>query len=63
MLLLGSLVVREDHFARPFLTFPPIARMGVISYGMYLYHVWVIGFINVCRAPFIWARRTGSSCS
>jgi peptidoglycan/LPS O-acetylase OafA/YrhL len=47
VLLLGSLVVREDHFARPILTFPPLARIGVISYGVYLYHVWVIVFIEL----------------
>jgi peptidoglycan/LPS O-acetylase OafA/YrhL len=49
MLLLGSLVVREDHFARAILTFPPIARMGVISYGIYLYHVWIIGILEFAR--------------
>jgi peptidoglycan/LPS O-acetylase OafA/YrhL len=49
MLLLGSLVVREDHFARPILTLPPIARMGVISYGIYLYHVWIIGILEFAR--------------
>jgi peptidoglycan/LPS O-acetylase OafA/YrhL len=41
-LLLGSLVAREDNYARPILVFPPVARVGVISYGVYLYHVWVI---------------------
>jgi peptidoglycan/LPS O-acetylase OafA/YrhL len=46
MLLLGSLVIREDHFARPILTFPPLARLGVISYGIYLYHLWVINIIE-----------------
>lgn len=43
VLLLASLVIREDHFARPLLTFAPLARLGVISYGLYLYHLWVIG--------------------
>jgi peptidoglycan/LPS O-acetylase OafA/YrhL len=47
MLLLGSLVIREDHFARPFLALPLLARMGVISYGIYLYHMWII---DICRS-------------
>ncbi len=42
MLLVASLVVREDHFARPILAFPPLVRLGALSYGMYLYHSWVI---------------------
>lgn len=46
MLLLGSLVIREDHFARPLLTFSPLARLGVISYGIYLYHLWIIAFLG-----------------
>lgn len=47
MLMLASLVVREDHFARPILTLGPIARIGAISYGMYLYHVWIINFLGL----------------
>jgi peptidoglycan/LPS O-acetylase OafA/YrhL len=39
-LWLGSLVVREDHVLQPLLQAPPIARIGKISYGMYLYHLW-----------------------
>jgi peptidoglycan/LPS O-acetylase OafA/YrhL len=46
MLLLSSLVVREDHYARPFLKLAPIARMGVISYGIYLYHMWIINLVK-----------------
>ncbi len=53
MLMLGSLVIREDHFARPILTFAPIARLGVISYGIYLYHVWVIGVLEALRIGFV----------
>ena len=45
-MLLASLVIREDHLARPILTFGPIARLGVISYGIYLYHVWIIAFFE-----------------
>jgi peptidoglycan/LPS O-acetylase OafA/YrhL len=46
MMLLGSMVIRDDHYARPILTFGPIARLGVISYGIYLYHVWVIAVLE-----------------
>jgi peptidoglycan/LPS O-acetylase OafA/YrhL len=52
MLLLGSLVIREDHFARPILTFPPIARMGVVSYGVYLYHVAIIEAVRIGLGHF-----------
>lgn len=38
-LCLASLVVREDHALRPVLTFAPVARIGEISYGLYLYHL------------------------
>jgi len=38
-LLLGSCVVREDHLLQGVLKFAPIARIGVISYGMYLMHM------------------------
>jgi peptidoglycan/LPS O-acetylase OafA/YrhL len=46
-LILASLVVREDHYARPFLASAPMARLGVISYGLYLYHTWVIYLLRV----------------
>ena len=52
MLLLASLVIREDHFARPILTFAPLARLGVISYGIYLYHLWIIGIIDTVSNRF-----------
>ena len=47
-LLLGALVVREDHWARPVLIFPPLAYLGMISYGMYIYHMCVIHPVRVC---------------
>lgn len=43
-LLLGSLVIREDHYAARFLKFPLLVRIGAISYGMYLYHNWIIDY-------------------
>jgi peptidoglycan/LPS O-acetylase OafA/YrhL len=43
-LLLGSLVIREDHYAARFLQWPLLARIGAISYGLYLYHEWIIDY-------------------
>jgi peptidoglycan/LPS O-acetylase OafA/YrhL len=43
-LLLGSVVIREDSLAAPLLTFPLLARIGAISYGLYLYHQWILDF-------------------
>jgi peptidoglycan/LPS O-acetylase OafA/YrhL len=48
--LLASLVVREDHAARPILSFGPVARLGMISYGMYLYHQWGIHVVRAVSA-------------
>jgi len=53
VLLLGSLVIREDHVLRRPLQIAPMARLGAISYGLYLYHLW--GF-HVARAV---AKRVG----
>lgn len=41
-IVLAALVVREDHSARWFLAWRPIRNIGVISYGMYLYHMFAI---------------------
>jgi peptidoglycan/LPS O-acetylase OafA/YrhL len=54
MLLLGTLVVREQHWARPLMTFPPLAYLGAISYGMYLYHMWVIHPVRIGFARLGW---------
>jgi peptidoglycan/LPS O-acetylase OafA/YrhL len=45
-LLLGSLVIREDHFAASFFRFSVLARIGAISYGLYLYHQWIIDYVG-----------------
>jgi peptidoglycan/LPS O-acetylase OafA/YrhL len=39
-LLIGSLVSREDNSLSGMLSKRPLARIGVISYGLYLYHLW-----------------------
>ena len=38
--LLASCVVQENHLLSGVLKWFPIRRIGVISYGMYLYHMW-----------------------
>jgi peptidoglycan/LPS O-acetylase OafA/YrhL len=38
-LILAALVVREDNVLAPVLTWKPVARIGVISYGLYLWHL------------------------
>ncbi len=39
LLLVASCVVREDHSLQPLLTWAPVRRVGVLSYGFYLYHM------------------------
>jgi len=41
-MLVASCVIREDHAAKRALTWGPIRYIGIISYGMYLYHMWAI---------------------
>jgi peptidoglycan/LPS O-acetylase OafA/YrhL len=38
--LVGSAAASETHALRPFLLLPALKRVGVASYGMYLYHVF-----------------------
>ena len=43
--LLASCVVREDNGLKRLLTFRPLARIGTLSYGIYLLHhiaLWVL---------------------
>lgn len=39
VLLLASCVVREEHMLQPLLKSAPLRRIGVLSYGFYLYHM------------------------
>lgn len=41
-----SIVVREDNILRPLLGLRPIARVGEISYGIYLYHLLALDVVN-----------------
>ena len=45
-LCLMTLVLREDHALMPVLKARPIARIGQISYGLYLYHLIGLHFGN-----------------
>jgi len=50
-LILMSLVVREDNGMRGLLTLKPIARIGQISYGIYLYHLFALGAVLALFDP------------
>ncbi|TCP39567.1 acyltransferase family protein [Rhodovulum marinum] len=45
-LMLVSLVVREDNAMAPILKFRPIERIGQISYGIYLYHLFAAALVT-----------------
>jgi peptidoglycan/LPS O-acetylase OafA/YrhL len=47
MLMIASCVVNEKDWLSNFLTIRFVARIGVVSYGMYLYHMIAIHFIRV----------------
>lgn len=49
---LATLVVRDDHVLRGFLTWRPIVRFGEISYGIYLYHLFALHIGTVTLAQF-----------
>lgn len=45
-LALASLVLREDNALAPVLRLPPIVRIGQISYGIYLYHLFALVLVG-----------------
>jgi len=49
---LASIVLQEDHILRPLMTLRPIARIGAISYGIYLYHLIGLHIANTLLAAF-----------
>ncbi len=62
MLLLGSLVVREDNVLRPVLSLRAVARVGAVSYGIYLYHLIGLdfttrglAFLGIVKGDPVWA--------
>ncbi|MEM6635714.1 MAG: acyltransferase [Pseudomonadota bacterium] len=48
----ASLAIREGSIAEPILAFGPIARIGAISYGLYLYHLIGLHFANEFFSSF-----------
>jgi peptidoglycan/LPS O-acetylase OafA/YrhL len=45
-LVLASLVLREDNAMAPLLRLAPVARIGQISYGIYLYHLFALAIVD-----------------
>jgi peptidoglycan/LPS O-acetylase OafA/YrhL len=41
----AAMVIREDHGLQRILTFGPLARIGAISYGVYVYHTLIIDLL------------------
>jgi peptidoglycan/LPS O-acetylase OafA/YrhL len=52
LLLVASCVVREAHALQPLLRLPPLRRIGVVSYGIYLYHMLVRHFVDKAAQGF-----------
>ena len=48
--ILASITMREDHILAPLLRCKPIARIGVISYGLYLWHLFGLHIGNEVSA-------------
>ncbi|MDO5632447.1 MAG: acyltransferase [Paracoccus sp. (in: a-proteobacteria)] len=42
-----SIVMREDNILRPALTLAPVARVGQVSYGIYIYHLIALHVVNM----------------
>lgn len=54
MVFVASCVVREDHALRRPLSWRPIVWVGRISYGMYLYHIFLVWPIRSRLVPHGW---------
>lgn len=50
--LVGALVIREDHVLQPVVRHPALVRVGTVSYGMYLMHMFVNHGIVQAAAKF-----------
>jgi peptidoglycan/LPS O-acetylase OafA/YrhL len=46
LLLVASCVVQEQHALQPVLRFWPLRRIGIVSYGIYLYHHLVMHLVD-----------------
>jgi peptidoglycan/LPS O-acetylase OafA/YrhL len=45
-LLVGACVIREDNALAPILRFRPLAYIGVVSYGMYLFNTLIVRMVH-----------------
>jgi peptidoglycan/LPS O-acetylase OafA/YrhL len=52
LLLVVSCVVREQHVLQSALRFWPLRRIGIVSYGIYLYHHFVMHLIEKTNKHF-----------
>jgi peptidoglycan/LPS O-acetylase OafA/YrhL len=59
--VVGACVVSETNGLAGLLRLAPIARIGVVSYGMYLFHVFVIGVVHAAPAEI--PRLAAFACS
>jgi peptidoglycan/LPS O-acetylase OafA/YrhL len=57
MLLVGSVVVNEENHLMPYLKFPVFARIGAISYGIYLFHIHAISAAEKLLKVFLVEQR------
>ena len=55
-LTLAALVVREDNALAPVLRLKPVARIGEISYGIYLYHMFTLALAFKLFAVLGWSQ-------
>jgi peptidoglycan/LPS O-acetylase OafA/YrhL len=60
LLLLASCLVREDHSLQPVLNFWPIRRIGIVSYGIYLFHHLVMHFVDKVLGHFVHVSKVAS---
>jgi peptidoglycan/LPS O-acetylase OafA/YrhL len=53
-LLVGACVIREDNGLAPILRFRPLAFIGVVSYGMYLFNTLFVRVVHVALDRLGW---------
>nr|WP_157764636.1 acyltransferase [Rhodobacter sp. CZR27] len=58
---LASIAMREDHPMAGLLRFGPVARIGMVSYGIYLYHLIALHFANMLGGDGGWPRSASAS--
>lgn len=53
-LLVGACVIREDHGLAPLLRWQPLAFVGLVSYGMYLFNTLCVRVVHVAMNRIGW---------